>query len=183
MLNLLKLPPRFSCLGGGTNWHSECANALLAGRVRGGRAYTATTLCSLATDRVQCGHREFGGAHENDAERQSRLHLLGHTTLGCFGEFFDDAVALELGKMIDKEHAIDVVNLVLQAGRQETLGINLVLLAAQIEEFDLDLGRPLDFLVIIRNRQTSFLKLGAFVRLPGDFRINEHLRLVIVLFF
>ena len=85
--------------------------------------------------------------------------------------------------MIDKEHAVDVVNLVLQAGRQETLGINLVLLAAQIEEFDLDLGRPLDFLVIIRNRQTAFLELGAFVRLPGDFGINEHLRLVIVLFF
>src|SRR2546426_5445137 len=34
------------------------------------------------------------------------------------GEFFDHAGALELGDVVDEEHAVEMVDLVLQAGRQ-----------------------------------------------------------------
>ena len=44
--------------------------------------------------------------------------LFGPFAPGCFAEFFDDAVVLELGKMIDKEHAVDVVDLVLAGHRR-----------------------------------------------------------------
>ena len=92
-----------------------------------------------AADKLdQRGHGEIRRAHEHQAERQSRLHLLASCRLG---EFLDDAVALELGHMVDEQHAVDVVDLVLQAGRQQALGLDLVRLAVEIEIFDLDL-RP-----------------------------------------
>jgi hypothetical protein len=85
--------------------------------------------------------------------------------------------------MIDEEHAVDMVDLMLQACRQQPLGVDLALLAGKVEIFDLHRGRPLDFLVIVRNRQAAFLEFGALLRLPKDFRIDEHLRLVIAFFF
>ena len=54
-------------------------------------------------------------------------------------------------------------------------------LAVEIEILDLHLGRPLDLLVIFRDRQAAFLVGRFFVRRPGDLRIDEDLRLVIVL--
>lgn len=36
---------------------------------------------------------------------------------GLLCEFLDDAVALELGNMVDKQHSVEVVEFVLQAGR------------------------------------------------------------------
>ena len=60
------------------------------------------------------GHGEAGRTHESEAESQSRLRLL----LRCLAEFFDDAVALELGNVVDEEHAVDVVDLVLEAGSE-----------------------------------------------------------------
>ncbi len=78
-------------------------------------------------------HGEIGRAHEHQAERQSRLHLLG-----CFGEFFDDAVAFELGNMVDEKHAVGVIDLMLQAGREQAFGLDLVCLTVEIEILDLD---------------------------------------------
>ncbi len=63
-------------------------------------------LVAGADELQQRGHGEIGRAHENEAERQSRLHVLGildSGIFGGFGEFLDDAVALELGQMIDEQ--------------------------------------------------------------------------------
>ena len=56
---------------------------------------------------------EVGRPHKHQAERQSRLHLLCR-----LGELLDDEAAFESGQVIDEQHAVDVVDLVLQASRQ-----------------------------------------------------------------
>ena len=84
-----------------------------AGRLR--RAGIDRRDLMAAADKFdQRRHGEFRRAHEDEAERQSRLHLLR-----CLGEFLGDAVALELGQVIDEQHAVGVVDLVLQAGREQ----------------------------------------------------------------
>ncbi len=42
-------------------------------------------------------------------------------------------------------------------------------------------GRPLDLLVIFRDRQAAFFVFRSLFRLPDDLRIDEHLGLVIIL--
>ena len=68
----------------------------------------------------QRGYGKVRRTHKDEAKRQLRLHCLLRRLLrlGCLGEFLDDAVALELGDVIDEEHAVGVIDLVLQAGRE-----------------------------------------------------------------
>ena len=44
---------------------------------------------------------------------------LGAPDLGSLGEFTDHHFALQLGNMIDEQHPVQVINLVLQAGCQQ----------------------------------------------------------------
>ena len=83
--------------------------------------------------------------------------------------------------MIDKQRALGVVDLVLNAGGEQTIRFDLVPLAFEVLVFDLHRARPLDLFVIFGNRQAPFFVLRGFIRLPDDLRIDEHLRLVILL--
>ena len=47
------------------------------------------------------------------------LRLLLRNPLRCLGVFLNDAVALELGDMIDEQHAVEVIDLVLQTGGEQ----------------------------------------------------------------
>src|SRR5665213_751357 len=64
------------------------------------------------------------------------------------GVFLDDAVALQLGDVVDEQHAVEMVDLVLDAGRQQTRCLDLMLFAVKIEIAEHDLRRPLDLLVV-----------------------------------
>jgi recombination protein RecR len=46
--------------------------------------------------------------------------------------------------VVDEEHAIEMVDFVLQAGREQAIGRDLMGLAVEIHVADLDLGRALD---------------------------------------
>src|SRR5215472_6444786 len=54
-------------------------------------------------------------------------------TFGGFGEFLDDPVALELGEVIDEEHTVEMVDLVLHAGCEQARGLKLALGSVEIE--------------------------------------------------
>src|SRR4051812_2301340 len=108
--------------------------------------------------------------------RSARLSVL-FGALGSFGEFLDDAVALELGDMVDEQDAVEVVDLVLDAGREQALGLDLVGLAVEVEILEPHLGGALDILVDFRDRQAAFLVDRRLVRGPYDLRIDEHARL------
>src|SRR3954454_7688751 len=77
--------------------------------------------------------------------------------LGRLGEFFQHAVALQLREIIHEQHAVEMIDLVLNAGGEQALGILLVQLAVEIGEADPHPRRSLDFLVVFRNRQAAFL--------------------------
>ena len=57
--------------------------------------------------------------------------------------------------------------------------LDLARLAVEVEIFDLHLRRPLDLLVIFRDRQAALLVGRLLFRRPGDLRIDEDLRLVL----
>src|SRR3974390_973599 len=60
-----------------------------------------------------------------------RLH--GFAALGRLPEFPYHNVALELGDIVDEQHAVSMIDLVLQAGGEQALGFNLMLLAVQAQ--------------------------------------------------
>src|SRR5215471_4517274 len=119
----------------------------------------------------------------NSADMMRRLLVLGQR-LGARGlfrgllELLQYHVALELGDMVDEQHTIDVINLVLQAGRQQAIGLDLLRLEVEVEKLDLHRLRPLDLLVVFGDRQAALLVDRFLVRCPDHFRIDEDLRLL-----
>src|SRR5580704_5201105 len=78
------------------------------------------------------------------AERPRDLSLsLLRRALGGLGEFFQHAVALEHGQIIHEQHAVEMVDLMLDAGREQAIGVFLMHLAVEIGETDAHLRRPL----------------------------------------
>src|SRR5438445_12781207 len=71
--------------------------------------------------------------------------------LGRLREFLDDAAALEPRDVVDEEHAVEVVDLVLQAGGEEAVRLQLLRLAVDIEILHPHLRGPLDLLVEFGN--------------------------------
>src|SRR3981081_1051825 len=47
------------------------------------------------------------------------------------GEFLDDALALEPGDMVDEQDAVEVVDLMLDAGREQAFGLRPLRLAVE----------------------------------------------------
>ncbi len=92
-------------------------------------------------DRGKRRHRKIRGAHEDQAERHYSA-----ARFAALVNFLTIAVALELRDVVDEQHAVEVVDLVLDAGGVTGLGVLFVLLAVEIEEFHLHPRRPLDVL-------------------------------------
>src|SRR5690606_32917249 len=70
----------------------------------------------------------------------------GDLAAGGLGELPHHTVALELGQVIDEENAVEMVNLVLQAGGEQPVRLDLLLLAIEVEIAHPHTGRPLHFL-------------------------------------
>ena len=96
--------------------------------------------------------------------------------LGGLGKLLQHAVALQLRQIIHEQHAVEMIDLVLDAGGEQAVGVFLVHLAVEIGEAHAHLRRPLDFLVIFRDRQAAFLVDRQFFRRRQDFRIDEDAR-------
>src|ERR1700679_3620208 len=79
------------------------------------------------------------------------------------GELAHDHVALERGQVIDEQDAVQVVDLVLQAGGQQAVGLYFALDASLIEIADFHAGRAGDIGVLAGQGQASFFPGGAFL--------------------
>src|SRR6476659_3161930 len=80
--------------------------------------------------------------------------------------------------MVDEQHTVDMVDLMLQAGGEQPLCLDLLRLQVEIEKFHFDGLRPLDLLVVFRDRQTALFVSRLLVRRPDHFGINEDLWLL-----
>src|SRR5262245_41026887 len=64
--------------------------------------------------------------------------------LGRLGKFLDHPLALEPRDMVDEQHAVEMIDLVLQAGGKEPARLQLLLAAIDVEILDPHLRGPLD---------------------------------------
>src|SRR3984893_12105181 len=97
--------------------------------------------------------------------------------LGVLSEFPHDTVALQPGKMIDEQDAVQMVDLMLETGRQNAVRLDLLRAAIAIEVTGAHAGRPLDVLENVRDRQAALLTGRKLRRSPETFRISETKRL------
>src|SRR5436309_2485374 len=77
--------------------------------------------------------------------------------LGGLAEFLQHAVAFQLGEVVDEQHAVEVIDLVLDAGGIKALGVLFMHLAVEIGETHAHPRGALDLLVIFGDRQAAFL--------------------------
>src|SRR6185503_10754282 len=84
-----------------------------------------------------------------------------------------NALALEVGEVVDEQLALDVIHLVLHAHGQRSLVVALEHLAVAILSAHADLGGALHLVVNAGNGQAALLRhLDALAR--KDLRIDEH---------
>src|SRR5689334_13494412 len=113
-------------------------------------------------------------------ERPCHWDLPRRRALGRLGEFLDHALAFEPRDVIDEQHAVEMIDLMLQAGGKEPARLHLLLSALKVEILDPHLRRPLDLLVELRDREAAFLVDRLLLRFPQDFRIDEDARLLLL---
>src|SRR5689334_800159 len=94
-----------------------------------------------------------------------------HRALGGLGKLLVHAVALQLRKIVDEQHAVEMIDLVLDAGGIEALSVLLMQLAVEIQEAHTHLRRPLDLLIIFGDRKAAFLVDGLLLRRGDDLRV------------
>src|SRR5262249_20578816 len=147
----------------------------------GARVYTAAMSCPASATAVSVGTAKSGvpmkirrrgmersrvalgstslSAMVGQSEREGRnkLRLLLLLALAGLGKFLGNPLALEAGDMVDEQHAVEVVDLVLQAGGEQSVGFHHLFLAIKIEVGDAHGGGPRHLLVEFRDREAAFL--------------------------
>src|SRR6185437_14306853 len=78
------------------------------------------------------------GTHPNLLRRDRSLLLFG------LGKFTQDHTALHRGEMVDEQHAVEMIHLVLDAGREQVLGVEFADFVFIIEIAQLDRPGPFD---------------------------------------
>ena len=94
------------------------------------------------------------------------------TIAGCAPfDLARDHVALELRDMVDEQHAVQMVDFVLDALAQQILGFQLLFFALLIEIGQADALRPRDIGILVGDRQAAFVIGESRFRIaPDDFR-------------
>src|SRR5690348_5483696 len=93
-------------------------------------------------------------------------------TLGL-AEFAQDDAALQRRDMVDEQHAVEMVDLVLDAGGEQALGFELADLVLLVEIAQADGRRPLDIGILLGQRQAAFAAYHRLVGLPDDFGVGQ----------
>src|SRR5205807_1295171 len=89
------------------------------------------------------------------------------------GEFLDNPVALELREVVDEQHAVQMIDLVLDASGKDAGTVHLLALAGTIEETDSYLLRTSHHVEEFGDGKAAFLIVGLLFARPDDFRIDE----------
>ena len=108
------------------------------------------------------------GAHKDEVERLSRRHGAlrsngyrkglrgdGNSAALGFGELAEDHSALDHGEMIYEQDAVEVFDLVLQASREQSLGLHLADFVLIVNKAQPDLCRPGNVGLVLGQRQTA----------------------------
>ncbi|MCY1300251.1 hypothetical protein D9M70_498120 [compost metagenome] len=85
--------------------------------------------------------------------------------------------------MIDEQHAVQVIDLMLQAGGEQAIGLDHLFLAVTVEMLDGDRRGALDLGVKVWDRQAAFLVDRALIGRSNDLGIDENERGLVVAFF
>ena len=96
-------------------------------------------------------------------------------------ELLQHAVALQFREVIDKKLAVQMVDLMLDDSRGETIHFAFLDLVAKRQKANPNTRGPRYDLVVVRDRQAAFLIIAEFVGRPDYFRIDEHERLLFVI--
>src|SRR5215469_7723461 len=102
-------------------------------------------------------------------------------TLGL-AELAQDDAALQRRDVIDEQHAVEMIDFVLDAGGEQVFGLELADFVLRVEIADTDRRRPFDVGILLGQRQTALAAHDFFVRFPDNFRVGEldRLRLLAV---
>src|SRR4051794_40255925 len=84
-------------------------------------------------------------------------HAARRSILGELLEAADDHVALQLGDMVYKKHAIEMIDLMLEAGCEQTFGGDLLHPPGTVQIIDRHGSCALDFRIVIGNGKAAFL--------------------------
>jgi hypothetical protein len=87
-----------------------------------------------------------------------------------------DQLALQGGQVVDEQPALEVVDLVLDAGRPEAGEVLLAGGAGLVGPADADFGGAGDVGVLLGDRQAAFLVDVGLLRGPQDLRVEQHER-------
>src|ERR1700759_4110463 len=71
------------------------------------------------------------------------------------GQLLDRHGALEPRQMVDEQDAVQVIHLMLQAGGQQAIGLQQLLVAVAVEIFAFDAGGAFDIVPDFGNRQAA----------------------------
>src|SRR5262245_24965703 len=93
------------------------------------------------------------------------------------GELLDHAIALEARDAIDEQHAVQMIDLVLDAGGHQPLAVALPELALAVEVTDAYRLGPRHHLEHLGDAEASLLIFGGFPRGGDDLGIDEIMRL------
>src|SRR3954452_1604669 len=105
----------------------------------------------------------------------SRLQTLLFPLLG---ELLEDHVPLQAREMVDEQHAVEMVHLVLEAGGAHAVDLFLADLAVEIEPAGADAVRAVHFRILIRHRQAAFGVRHVVIGLLEYFRVDEDARVL-----
>jgi hypothetical protein len=93
--------------------------------------------------------------------------------LGGLDEFSRDAIPLQPRQMIDEQDPVQMIDFMLQAGRQKSIRFDFLDAAVPIGVAGTHPGRTLDLLEKIWDRQAALLIEGKLVRRPENFWIDD----------
>src|SRR5262249_49451858 len=92
---------------------------------------------SITTDRGY-GFRVLGLRFAAASLRNDKMVACPRSLGGAlcrFAELFHNAVALELGEMVDEQNSVEMIDLMLQTGGEKPVGLDLEQLSFQVQVF------------------------------------------------
>src|SRR4051812_14334988 len=142
---------------------------------RGGWVYTQPISCDAPISSASVGTANFGVPMKARRKlMRSHLPCQGSLALALqLGRFAQGDGALELGEMIDEQPPVEVIDLVLQAGREQPVGGHRLLPPVLVGIFDGEPCGPFHVVPNFRDRKAALMKGGELAGRLYDPRIDK----------
>src|SRR4051812_12893746 len=102
---------------------------------------------------------------------------LGGVFFPIFLELLANALALQVGEVVDEELAVEVIHLMLHAHGKDVVAVTLELLPLAVEGAHANLGRPHNLIEHARHRQAAFFERRLILARAQYLGIDEDERL------